>query len=344
MRKYNFISGLPRSGSTLLSSILDQNPKFQTGITDSMLGFTEAIFFNDTQALGGRTTITEETRLEMVRALFDAQYKDAPEVVFNTNRFWTGSTGMLKRLFPEFKMIVCLRHIPWILDSVERLNNKNPLTLKPIFGNHKWPGSNERAAFLMGEIGQQNGGFVTGPLSLVQHSLNCPENRDHIMYLEYECLAKDPEGSMRLVYNFLGEEYYDHDYNNVAKTYDEYDAELGLDGLHDVKQKVEYVERPTVMSPMVWNKYANRSFWLSPDFPKQRLNWVGIDDRTPDQIQKSEKATAEASTYAKTLEISNQPVQPAPRPMLQQAQQPQPQTSLTDLSKLENLSLGNLYK
>jgi len=339
MRKYNFISGLPRSGSTLLSSILDQNPKFQTGITDSMLGFSDSIFFNDSQALGGRTTVTEETRLEMVRSLFEVQYKDAPEVVFNTNRAWTGATGRLKKLFPEFKMIVCLRHIPWILDSVEKLNNKNPLTLKAIFGQQNWPGSNERAAFLMGEMGAQSG-FVTGPLSLVQHSLNCPENREHIMYLEYEALAQDPEGCMRLVYDFLGEEYYAHDYNNVAKTYDEYDAELGLDGLHDVKQKVEYVERPTVMSPMVWNKYANRSFWRSPDFPKQRLNWVGIDNRTPEQIQQSERVTAEASTYAKTLETNNPPAQPAP----QQAQQPQPQTSLTDLSQLENQSLANLYK
>ncbi|NBP58534.1 sulfotransferase, partial [bacterium] len=30
-KKYYFISGLPRSGSTLLSAILNQNPRFYSG-------------------------------------------------------------------------------------------------------------------------------------------------------------------------------------------------------------------------------------------------------------------------------------------------------------------------
>ena len=33
MSKYHFISGLPRSGSTLLAAILRQNPRFHAGMT-----------------------------------------------------------------------------------------------------------------------------------------------------------------------------------------------------------------------------------------------------------------------------------------------------------------------
>ena len=36
MKEYYFISGLPRSGSTLLSSILRQNPKFHADISSSL--------------------------------------------------------------------------------------------------------------------------------------------------------------------------------------------------------------------------------------------------------------------------------------------------------------------
>jgi len=39
MRKIHFISGLPRSGSTLLTNILLQNPQFQTTATSSLLDF-----------------------------------------------------------------------------------------------------------------------------------------------------------------------------------------------------------------------------------------------------------------------------------------------------------------
>ncbi len=33
MQQYYFISGLPRSGSTLLGAILNQNPRFKAGMS-----------------------------------------------------------------------------------------------------------------------------------------------------------------------------------------------------------------------------------------------------------------------------------------------------------------------
>jgi sulfotransferase len=38
MKEYYFISGLPRSGSTLLSGILKQNPKFYADIASPVSG------------------------------------------------------------------------------------------------------------------------------------------------------------------------------------------------------------------------------------------------------------------------------------------------------------------
>ena len=35
-RKFHFISGLPRSGSTLLAAILNQNPRFRAGMTSPL--------------------------------------------------------------------------------------------------------------------------------------------------------------------------------------------------------------------------------------------------------------------------------------------------------------------
>ncbi|MGH8137248.1 MAG: sulfotransferase, partial [Steroidobacteraceae bacterium] len=35
-QKFHFISGLPRSGSTLLSAILKQNPRFHAGMTSPL--------------------------------------------------------------------------------------------------------------------------------------------------------------------------------------------------------------------------------------------------------------------------------------------------------------------
>ena len=35
-RKFHFISGMPRSGSTLLAAILNQNPRFRAGMTSPL--------------------------------------------------------------------------------------------------------------------------------------------------------------------------------------------------------------------------------------------------------------------------------------------------------------------
>jgi sulfotransferase len=59
---------------------------------------------------------------------------DTPkEVVFDTNRSWCGKLPALKTLFPDVKMIVCVRDIAWIIDSFERLVRKNAFQLSSIF-------------------------------------------------------------------------------------------------------------------------------------------------------------------------------------------------------------------
>jgi sulfotransferase len=81
-----------------------------------------------------------------------------------------------------------------------------------------------------------------------------------IMVVEYDVLCKNPEGMMRAIYNFIGEPYHDHDFDNVEASWDEYDAEIGLD-LHNVRQKVEFRERDTILPPDILSKYANMEVW-----------------------------------------------------------------------------------
>ena len=71
MKKYNFISGLPRSGTTLLSAILKQNPRFTAGISDVIQGYAAAIIDSTNNSVGIDTTITIEKRREIIRNIFD---------------------------------------------------------------------------------------------------------------------------------------------------------------------------------------------------------------------------------------------------------------------------------
>jgi sulfotransferase len=82
-----------------------------------------------------------------------------------------------------------------------------------------------------------------------------------LFFVEYEMMCKNPEGMMRAIYNFIGQPYYQHDFNNVEASYDEYDAELNMPGLHTTKKKVGWEPRNFVLPPDVLEKYSNMEVW-----------------------------------------------------------------------------------
>lgn len=272
-RRYHFISGLPRSGSTLLSSILKQNPKFTSGISDPLQMYAHSIIRDTATAVGMEAAVSEQKRKLLIKGLFDSFYSDANAVCFNTNRGWTADTALLNDLFPNFKMVVCLRDVPWILDSFEQLNAKNPYTIKPLYHHQDLGNVHDRCRILMGEI-TNFGGHVHGPLINAQQSMFSNE-KNQICYVEYDTLVKHPRYAMQQIYKFLEEPWFDHDFDNVEDSYDEFDNQAKIKGLHTVRRKVEYRHRESILPGELWDKYGHMSFWKAQNFPqKDALNWV----------------------------------------------------------------------
>jgi sulfotransferase len=239
---YHFISGLPRSGSTLLTAILKQNPKFHSYISDPLHDYAKSILQTTHNSVGMETAVPVEKRKELIRGLFNTFYKDCPEVCFNTNRAWTSQTSMIKDLFPNAKMIICVRDLFWIFDSFEQLNSKNPYTIKALYHHRDLPSVHERTHLLM----NVEGGYVHGPLTCLSQALYSNE-KDMLCVVDYEALSKYPEETMRKIYQFLGEPWFEHDFDNVEDEYDEFDEQTNIKGLHSVRRRVEYKARKPIL-------------------------------------------------------------------------------------------------
>lgn len=253
-KQYHFISGLPRSGSTLLTSILNQNPKFHSSITSPLATFVKGMLETLTQEPGMQSEMPEERRASTIRGMIDGYYADVDQpVIFNTNRAWTYLTPQLKRVYPDSKMIVCVRDINWVLDSFERAHRANPLATNTIFGG---PGKSvyEHCDTMMDPMG-----IVGFPYIGIKQAITGNE-RNMLMLVEYNDLTKKPKETMQAVYSFLGEEYFPHDFNNVEANWDEYDREIGIP-LHRVAKKVEFKPRDFILPPDILNKYANMEVW-----------------------------------------------------------------------------------
>jgi hypothetical protein len=133
--RLHFISGLPRSGSILLAALLRQNPRFCAGMSSPVHALFCAMLTQTAARQEGSVFIDDAIRKRLLAGVFDAYYHDvAPDtVVFDTNRGWTTKLPALVQLFPEAKVVCCVRNPAWVLDSVESLIRRNAFELSGIF-------------------------------------------------------------------------------------------------------------------------------------------------------------------------------------------------------------------
>jgi sulfotransferase len=255
---FHFISGLPRSGSTLLAALLQQNPRFLAGMT-SPVGTLFSNLLNQFSA-GSEfgPVITQAQRRRLLRGLFDSYYADeaAKPVVFDTNRLWCARLPALLDLFPQSKVIACVRNVAWVMDSIERLYRANPFENTKLYADDA-----ERSTVYsrVDTLAQRNRlvGFSWVALKEAYYG----EHAKSLLLIDYDLLAQAPEQVLRLVYDFIGEPWYAHDFERVSYDAPEFDQALGLAGLHKVRPKVQAMPRRTVLPPDLFAQYEALSFW-----------------------------------------------------------------------------------
>lgn len=255
---FHFISGLPRSGSTLLSALLLQNPRIHAGMT-SPVG---SLFRGMINQLGAGSefgsVVTTDQRRRLVKGIFESYYADQSDkgVIFDTNRMWCAHLPVIKDLFPESKIIACVRNVAWVMDSIERRYRANPYEITRLFND-----DNERSTvYSRVETLAHRNRLVGYPWTALKDAFY-GEHAESMLLVDYDLLSGAPEKVMPLIYEFIGEEPFDHDFDNVIYDAPEFDASLGLHGLHKVRQKVAPDTRRTILPPDLFEQYSQLSFW-----------------------------------------------------------------------------------
>jgi sulfotransferase len=179
--------------------------------------------------------------------------------VFDTSRLWCSRMQLLQTLFPEAKVIACVRQLSWVLDSMERLVRRQPVGVSKVF------------RFDTNTTVYSRVEALTDPRGMVGFSFQATKDAfygqyapGHLMLLTYESLARNPSASMRAVYQFMGEPWFEHDFDHVVYNADEFDARVGMPGLHTVRQKVEPIERTSILPREIFSRFVNESFWMDP--------------------------------------------------------------------------------
>ena len=260
-RRYHFISGMPRAGTTLLAAILNQNPRFRAGMTSPLADIMGVVMAEASSKNDFSFDVSDEQRIALLRGLVENLYSGQTDagVIFDTSRLWCSRMQLLSALLPGAKVIACVRHLSWVLDSMERLVRRQPVGVSKVFRFDTNTTMYSRVEALTDPRGMV--GFAFQATKDAFYGQYAP---GHLLLLTYESLARNPLAAMRAVYQFIGEPWFEHDFENVAYNADEFDARVGMPGLHTVRPKVEPVERVSVLPREIFTRFANESFWMDP--------------------------------------------------------------------------------
>lgn len=253
----HFISGLPRSGSTLLAGILRQNPRFHASMSSPVAGLVNGAL--EQMGAGGEfySFFDEHKRKTICKALIEAYYSDKSHpVIFDTNRQWTARIHQLVELVDNFKVICCVRNPAWIMDSFEKIYRKNPFDYSRMFNAATRQTVYSRCESLIGA-----GGVVGGAWTALKEAYY-GEFSDHLLLVDYDLLTQHPARTVELIYKFIDEPLFEHDFNDVDYKESEFDQQLGVKDLHTVKKKVEFKSRRSILPPDLFVKYQEMDFWL----------------------------------------------------------------------------------
>jgi sulfotransferase len=262
----HFISGLPRSGSTLLEGILRQNARFHaaisgpvsemfTSLVRSMSGFNDASIF-----------ISDPQRKRILRSLFEAYYADLIDgrMIFDTSRSWCSLLPALAELFPSARVLCCVCNPAWVLDSIERHVQLNPFGAQRMFGHDPKGNVYTRVEALTGKDG-----FVKRALGSLRQAW-FGEFTDRLIVIRYESLVQHPKETLDRLYDLLGEPKFTHDFEHVEYDEPQFDANMGLPGFHRVSGPVRELRRETILPPDLFAPH-DQCFWNAKDQNPRRV-------------------------------------------------------------------------
>ena len=261
MKQYYFISGLPRSGSTLLSGILRQNPEFYADISSPLHEIVGSSIDIITKSFNN-LSINEDQRRNLIHGIFNGYYQHIEKpVIFESSRYWTRRSNILQSLFPDTKILCPVRDIVSILNSFEIIQSKNPFYTKTLTT------CNNNVFVRCNEMMDSGFGSIAKPWILLQEAYAL--NPEMIHFIEYENLCREPEKTIRGVYEFLEKPYYSHDFEDVEYSNENFDSSCNIKNLHTIRKKVEYKPPRCVLPLPIIQKYRGMQmeFWREKHKP-----------------------------------------------------------------------------
>jgi sulfotransferase len=271
MKKIIYVSGLPRAMTTLMCNVLANNPRIGGGETSPLLEYIYAARGNFSQTPEVKSALTKDDMtdsfLEFCKHGMDGYAKRITdkEIYLDKSRGWVHYADLLWKFSPDAKIIVMVRDLRSVVSSMEKKWRQNP----EIIDVRENPKQQDFVT-----VEQRANHFLNdAPLGIaVKRLYNAQQVKslDNMLVVKAEDFTANPQKTMKAVYEFLGEPYYEMDYTKVQQMTIENDriSDFGVYGDHIIKSNIQPLKNDfiEILGSNVSNQIKNAYSWFYDAF------------------------------------------------------------------------------
>ena len=241
MKKIYFLSGMQRSGSTLLACLLNQHPEIYATATSPLLDVIHSAG-NKLDECTSQFTFDQATiGKQVTKGIINSFHENAKKpIVIDKHRAWPSSIKIITEEYGKPKVLCTNRSVPEIITSfinlISKNNTLNNIIDKTIRSQGLPISITNRADYLFNN-------FVSYPRTTIIDALEKYRSCMHIV--EYNDIINNSQETMNKIYEFLEIDSFNHNFNNIENTCkEEKDDAWGIENLHIIRSKLQKTSTP----------------------------------------------------------------------------------------------------
>ena len=235
-----FLVAQPRSGNTLFTSIINQNPEIVCTPNSITLEIMKDVFLlKQTDVF---LNYPDHKSLDNVLdVVYDNYYKNwsQPIIIDRGPVMTPGNFALMQKHFKRsFKCIVLLRDVMDVLASYMKWYTENPDAFPNRFNLKN---DEEKLGMIMNKDGA-----VAKDLEAIKNAFNYP---DICHFVKYDDLVARPDEEIKKIYKFIGKPYFNHKFDNLQQVEVngmKYDDTIVGKNMHNIRSVVRKVNNPYI--------------------------------------------------------------------------------------------------
>ena len=264
MDRFAFLAGLPRTGSTVLGTLLSQHPSLhptRTSCLRELLNYVKKYSLGESPYYDVKDP--ESPVWGIMRGMLLGAYENvAEEVVIEKDRGWAGDVALARKLTRcDPRILSPVRPIPEIIASFILISRKI--------------GTNSKIEDEVRLAGRESNVWTLSRIIWEKYiypnwrvfKIGYEQDPECFLLLEYDDIVSKPKDTMSLICTYLDVEPWVPTTTNLVNPNPENDSVYGMPGLHTVKPELKRTSPPAgeVLGEECYEFWQNQKleFWCT---------------------------------------------------------------------------------